>query len=149
MPLRTISADDAYAGFWWRALAYAIDLAILGAIILACVQLGLISAEARAGRSQVEFGFTGLLPILIAAVYTLGSWIVWRATPGKLAVRAEIADAYTGGRPRLGQLVGRYLAYAISALFVGLGFLWVALDSRKQGWHDKLAGTLVIRPGRR
>ncbi len=38
----------------------------------------------------------------------------------------------------------RYLAYFVSLVPLGLGYLWVALDKRKQGWHDKIAGTVVI-----
>lgn len=42
-------------------------------------------------------------------------------------------------------LIGRYLAYYVSLIPFGLGFIWVAFDGRKQGWHDKLAGTVVVR----
>jgi uncharacterized RDD family membrane protein YckC len=42
--------------------------------------------------------------------------------------------------------VGRYLGYFVSAIPLFLGLIWVGIDGRKQGWHDKLAGTVVIRP---
>lgn len=48
-------------------------------------------------------------------------------------------------RPVPVNLIGRYLGYFVSMLFLGLGCIWVAFDSRKQGWHDKLAGTVVVR----
>ena len=67
------------------------------------------------------------------------------ATPGKIAIGARIVDARTGEPAGTGQLIGRYLGYFVSTLFLGLGLLWVAFDARKQGWHDKLAGTVVIR----
>ena len=57
-----------------------------------------------------------------------------------------IVDARTGKAPSKGQLIGRYFAYYLSLLPLGLGFLWIAWDQRKQGWHDKIAGTVVIRP---
>ena len=41
--------------------------------------------------------------------------------------------------------VGRYLAYFVSTIPLALGLIWVAFDKRKQEWHDKLAGTVVIR----
>jgi uncharacterized RDD family membrane protein YckC len=41
--------------------------------------------------------------------------------------------------------VGRYFAYFLSTIPLGLGLIWVAFDKRKQGWHDKLAGTVVIK----
>lgn len=43
------------------------------------------------------------------------------------------------------QLVGRYLAYYMSMRPLGLGLIWVVFDKRKQGWHDKLAGTVVVK----
>ncbi|RYY81863.1 MAG: RDD family protein, partial [Comamonadaceae bacterium] len=41
------------------------------------------------------------------------------------------------------------LAYFVSAIPLCIGFLWVAWDPRKQGWHDKLAGTVVVRARKR
>ena len=45
----------------------------------------------------------------------------------------------------LGQAIGRYVAYYPAMLLLGIGFLWVGVDRRKQGWHDKLAKTVVGR----
>jgi uncharacterized RDD family membrane protein YckC len=67
------------------------------------------------------------------------------ATPGKLAVGVRIVDARTGGTPPTGRLVLRLLCYVLSAAPLYLGFLWIVFDRRKQGWHDKIAGTLVIQ----
>jgi uncharacterized RDD family membrane protein YckC len=71
------------------------------------------------------------------------------ATPGKMVIGAKIVNARTGRQPSTGQLIGRYFAYYISLIPLGLGYLWVAWDPKKQGWHDKLAGTVVVRPIRR
>ncbi len=61
-----------------------------------------------------------------------------------MLISAKIVDARTYGPPSAGQLVGRYFAYIPAMLFLMLGIIWVAFDKRKQGWHDKLAGTVVI-----
>ncbi|MNC88285.1 RDD family protein [compost metagenome] len=61
-----------------------------------------------------------------------------------MAISAKIVDAQTGGRPATGKLVLRYFAYLASTLPLLLGFVWIAIDRRKQGFHDKIAGTLVI-----
>jgi uncharacterized RDD family membrane protein YckC len=77
--------------------------------------------------------------------------LFWRyrgATPGKMVIGAVIVDAETGDLPTVKQSIGRYLGYILSSIPLGLGFLWVIFDDRKQAWHDKLAGTVVIR-GRR
>ena len=75
-------------------------------------------------------------------------WAKKQATPGKMAVSARIVDAETGGKPSKKQCVGRYFAYFLSAIPLGLGFLWVAFDPKKQAWHDKLAGTVVVKVSR-
>jgi hypothetical protein len=65
-----------------------------------------------------------------------------------MAIHARIVDARTLGRPSLGQLIGRYAGYTVSVLPLGFGLVWVGWDPRKQGWHDKLAGTVVVRQPR-
>lgn len=79
------------------------------------------------------------------AILIVGFWIYKQATPGKMAISARIVDARTGGRPSAGRFVIRYLGYFVSMLPLFLGIIWVAFDRRKQGWHDKLARTVVIR----
>ena len=87
-----------------------------------------------------------LLNYIFPIVVTLLFWFYKSSTPGKMVMRARIVDAKTGGKPSMGQFVGRYFSYYLSALPLGLGFFWVGWDAKKQGWHDKLAGTLVVRP---
>lgn len=84
-----------------------------------------------------------ILP-LGAAAYTIFCWWRYGATPGKIAFSARIVDANSGGRPGFGRLVARYFAYIISAAPLFLGFAWIAIDRRKQAWHDKIAGTRVV-----
>ncbi|TAL09221.1 MAG: RDD family protein, partial [Chloroflexota bacterium] len=45
----------------------------------------------------------------------------------------------------LGRSLLRYLGYLISWWILGIGFIWVAFDRKKQGWHDKIGGTVVVR----
>jgi uncharacterized RDD family membrane protein YckC len=85
-----------------------------------------------------------LLAFLAIAVAVIGFWRYCGATPGKLALAVKIVDAASGQPPGTARLVLRFLGYFISALPLYLGFLWIAIDRRKQGWHDKIAGTVVI-----
>jgi uncharacterized RDD family membrane protein YckC len=81
--------------------------------------------------------------ILIAAVYI--GFAIWKqATPGKLVMGIKIVDADNFAAPSKAQQVIRFLGYFLSIFTFGLGFLWVAFDSRKQGFHDKVADTVVI-----
>jgi uncharacterized RDD family membrane protein YckC len=84
-----------------------------------------------------------LLPLAVA-VAIIGFWRYCGATPGKIAFGLKIVDAATGGPPTLLRLVLRYAGYVVSAFPLYLGFLWIAVDRRKQGWHDKIGRTIVI-----
>lgn len=66
-----------------------------------------------------------------------------------MAISAKIVDARTGQPASTGQLIGRYFAYFVAMLPLFLGIVWVAFDKRKQGWHDKLAGTVVVKQKKR
>ena len=90
-------------------------------------------------------GWTGFfVETLLPAAAVIWFWRRYGATPGKMAVSARIVDARSGGAPTLARLVARYLAYLVSALPLFLGFVWIAIDRRRQGWHDKIARTMVV-----
>jgi uncharacterized RDD family membrane protein YckC len=79
---------------------------------------------------------TGLLVIVL--------WYFFSATPGKMLMGMKIVDAETGMPPNNGQNIIRYLGYFPATLFFALGLFWVFFDKRCQGWHDKMAGTVVV-----
>jgi len=133
-----------YAGFWVRVGASLIDTLLL--LIISYPILGLIYGEGYWSGTQVIAGFWDLiLTYILPAMAIVLFWIYKSATPGKMALKLTIVDADTGGKPTTGRLIGRYLAYYLSALPLCLGFIWVGIDKRKQGWHDKLARTVVVR----
>ncbi|RLA44019.1 MAG: RDD family protein, partial [Gammaproteobacteria bacterium] len=84
---------------------------------------------------------TYIAPIFI----TVWFWTKYLGTPGKMALRLKVVDSKTGQAISTPKAIGRYLAYYISALPLLLGFIWVGIDKKKQGFHDKLAGTVVVR----
>jgi uncharacterized RDD family membrane protein YckC len=85
-----------------------------------------------------------LLQTGILAALTGLCWHLWSATPGKIVVRIKIADADTGQPISHAQIVLRLLGYVISTICLCFGFFWIVLDKRRQGWHDKLAHTVVV-----
>ena len=87
-----------------------------------------------------------VVQVLVPAVLVVVFWMRKSATPGKMMLHARIVDATTGAVPTSRQLVIRYLGYYVSMLPLFLGLMWVGWDPRKQGWHDKLANTVVVRP---
>jgi uncharacterized RDD family membrane protein YckC len=80
----------------------------------------------------------------IQLVYIIGFWTWKGQTPGKMAMGIKIVAA-DGGPIGLGRAIIRYLCYIVSAVILYLGFIMIAFDKRKQGLHDKIAGTFVIR----
>jgi uncharacterized RDD family membrane protein YckC len=155
-----------YAGFWIRFLAAVIDSLLLSLIIAPlfywfygseyfATALGPLASAIRGetqsldinvtlGGGPMDILFTYVLPAVAIVVF----WIARQATPGKMVLSLRIVDAKTLGPLSKGQAIGRYLGYYVSTIPFCLGLLWVAFDARKQGWHDKLAATLVIREKR-
>ena len=129
-----------YVGFWQRLAAFLIDwmvvFVVYGPIVVMAFGTEYFSLDVPR--------YWDLVTLLVIAVATLLFWRYEGATPGKIAIAAKIVDAETGKPPSTARLVVRLLAYIVSALPLSLGFLWIAFDRRKQGWHDKIAGTVVI-----
>jgi uncharacterized RDD family membrane protein YckC len=134
-----------YVGFWARVGAAIIDT-ILVLVICAPLVTYIYGPDYWMGAGGFIAGPADfLINWLLPAVAVILFWIYRQATPGKMAIGAKIVDAKTGGKPSTGQLIGRYLAYYVSIIPFMLGIIWVGIDARKQGFHDKLAGTLVVR----
>jgi len=93
----------------------------------------------------VPLNFISIVAELCEAAICIAFWSIKSATPGKMVFGLKIVDAKTGNKPSLGQFVGRYFAWYLSAIPFCLGYFWVAWDKRKQGFHDHLAGTVVIK----
>ena len=138
------SHDQEYAGFWIR-----VGAALIDTIILAIIIYPILTAIYGAGYWLEDSWFKGFWDLLFSyflpAVAVVLFWVYKSATPGKMATKLTIVDANTGAKPSTGQFVVRYLGYYISMLPFLLGIIWVGIDKRKQGWHDKLAGTVVLR----
>lgn len=160
----TLKPGERYAGFWIRFVAFVVDSVLISVIIgpIAATlyerpDTSAIIAELYSTESLLEAlalvvdllrpASVGeaLLNLVLPAAGIVLFWIYRSATPGKLATRTRLADAATGRAPTTRQCVVRYLGYFVSTAGLGLGFLWVAFDKRKQGWHDKIAGTVVVR----
>jgi uncharacterized RDD family membrane protein YckC len=149
-----------YGGFWRRAAAILIDK-----IILYCVYLVLIFVEFAILPSRpyshlpdtpegiwadMTSGFIIghlIMGVLIGMVYFITFHGSVGRTPGKMLLGLKVIQT-SGKDMTYGIAFLRWVGYIFSVLPLYIGFLWVAFDAKKQGWHDKIAGTLVIRAGR-
>jgi len=133
-----------YAGFWIRFGAMLIDSIVM--LIVLYIPLSFIYGEEYWVGDQFIYGFWDvMLGYVVPFVATIWFWLRYMSTPGKMATKLRVVDASTGNKLSTGQAVGRYFAYTVAILPIFLGLIWVGVDKRKQGWHDKLAGTVVIR----
>ena len=148
---KTSQIELRYVGFWVRLLAFIIDsLAIMA--MLWFVTLFIPLSESLSGIDMTNReSLLALVPTLLtrlgfdamfSAVVFLLLWNILRSSLRKILFHAYIVDS-SGQRARFGQLLVRYLGYFISLFCFGLGFIWIAFDPKKLGWHDKLAGTVV------
>jgi uncharacterized RDD family membrane protein YckC len=135
------SSSPDYAGFWQRAAAFLIDWLIV--IVILMPLLIVVFGMRELSLDPAEHSWDLLVPLVIGAA-VVGFWRYCGATPGKVALGVKIVDARDGSAPSTLRLIVRLLAYLVSAIPLYLGFLWIGIDRRKQGWHDKIARTIVI-----
>jgi len=173
-----ISGDVEYVGFWARVGASIIDTILVMLVtapliywvygadqgasadvdindLVAAVSAGdmprlqfylqSLTAELTTPKGPLDVLINWVLPAVAIIVF----WLTRKATPGKMAVGANVVDAKTGEPISVGQAIVRYLGYYVSLFPLCLGLLWVAFDPRKQGFHDKLARTVVVRSKQR
>lgn len=140
------TSEVTYAGFRIRTLAALIDSVWMVALTFA---LGwMIYGSYYFDSTEFILGYGDfLISYVLPFIIVLAFWTYKSATPGKMLLKVKIVDAETFEEVSKGRLVIRYLAYYLSTAVLLLGFFWVAWDKRKQGWHDKLAKTVVTKNG--
>ncbi|MEM6582118.1 MAG: RDD family protein [Pseudomonadota bacterium] len=133
-----------YAGFWIRLGATLIDTLVF--MLVFSIPLTLIYGVDYWQSETMSNGFWDILLTYIAPIaLTIWFWVRYLGTPGKMMLGLSVVDADTGGPISTPKAVGRYLGYFVSTIPLLLGFVWIGFDKRKQGFHDKLAGTAVVR----
>ena len=135
-----------YVGFWLRFLAFLIDSALVSLLLVPV--LGFVFGGIWGGTAVQDGPLYYVVNLVAPAIAIVIFWIGRQATPGKMAISARVVDARTGGKPTAGQLMIRYLGYYVGIFTLGIGFFMIGIDPRKQGLHDKMAGTVVVRPKR-
>ena len=135
--------DAQPVGFWKRVLASIID-SILMLLVIFPILYMVYGGEYFTSTTMSHGALDMILQYLFPALAVILFWIYKSATPGKMMIGAKIVDAKTGGPASAGKLILRYVGYFVAMIPLMLGILWVAWDPRKQGWHDKIAGTMVV-----
>jgi len=146
-----------YGGFWQRLVAISVDMIILYIFTIILFLIGnlivpfhydsmYLTDTSSALIYAVFFPCYGMA-VLVNAAYFTYFYGTTGQTPGKKLLGLKVVR--TDGKPMTpGIAFLRWVGYIISKLPFFLGFIWVAFDGRKQGWHDKIAGTYVIKTSR-
>jgi len=153
----------AYAGFWIRFAAHLIDLVIIwiplgiavGFLIgpqLGTLDCALVTVDgvqhaqcSNLGALSGSLLIVEALGLVVPLIYFVVLW-GWRSQSiGQQALGLRIVDVRTGARISLGRALLRYVGYIVSSIPFSLGLMWAGWDPQKQGWHDKIASTFVIR----
>jgi uncharacterized RDD family membrane protein YckC len=153
-PAPPLAPSHTYAGFPRRLAAWAIDtiLLLVGFFVVYIVGnifigIGLLSS----GQDPTIENALGAELVLLFIMFVL-AWLyyaglessAWQGTVGKRVMRVVVTDQY-GRRIQFGRATGRFFAKIVSALALFVGYLMVIFTERKQGLHDLMAGTLVVR----
>jgi len=129
-----------YASVPERAVAMFIDLLIISLISWTFIGIGGVSVS----ENHVSYGGAGL-GALAGIAYVLYFWVQKDGqTLGKKFMGIKVATV--SGKPLdLGVAITRYIGYLISGIVLNLGYIWAIFDKNKQAWHDKMAGTYVVK----
>jgi len=124
------------AGFWTRFVAIVIDAILIS--VVSQIVTGI------AGGPDIQRG-SGI-STLIGIVYYVYFWSSYGngQTLGMRAFNIKVVRT-DGSQLDVGGAIIRYIGFLISIIPLFLGLIWAAFDSQKQGWHDKLAKTYVVK----
>jgi uncharacterized RDD family membrane protein YckC/cytoskeletal protein CcmA (bactofilin family) len=127
-PLVSGAASLPRAGFWLRMGALFVDAVIIGIVL---------SPLRHHGAHDVM--------LITLAIYGAVMWKLKGTTIGGVLCGLQVVRL--DGRPvDWGTSIVRALSCFLSLVVLGLGFIWIAIDRDRQAWHDKIAGTVVVRP---
>lgn len=144
-----------YAGFWIRFIAYLVDALILYVPVSVFNYIfiidGIISFTQNSSLDSMDWSAFYRTFVLCIFLNLLVYWFFsamfesggWQATPGKRLMGLRVVDEM-GGRISFKVATGRYFSKYLSALILFIGYIMVGLTEKKQGLHDKMAGTFVL-----
>lgn len=145
-PPTTTLSDLPKAGFWIRGVASMIDSLLLGIVqLIFAAVLGLTTGDLDPQSGAAIGLLTSIASIVVGIAYAVFFTGYCGQTPGKMLLRIKVirtSGAEIGyGRAFLREIPGKFL----SSIILGIGYLMVAFDDRKQGLHDRIADTFVVK----
>ena len=123
-------------GFWKRFFAFLIDL--IGVGIVSSIVAGILVGDDVGRRSGIN--------TLIGLAYWLYFWSSYGGgqTVGMRVFGIKVVKTDGSQLDLIGAFI-RYIGLILASVVIFIGVIWVAFDPQKQGWHDKIAGTYVVK----
>jgi len=152
-PNKSFIDDFVYAGFWWRFLAYLIDAIILSIGYWLVAFVFGFNGWLFLGADYKYWAAAGVTLVVIYSVLSfIAPWLYYalmesskfQGTIGKWALKIRVVDE-DGKKITFSRATGRYFAKILSSLTLGIGYIMVAFTERKQGLHDILARTIILK----
>jgi uncharacterized RDD family membrane protein YckC len=158
--MSTRTLEGHYAGFLSRAVSLILDTWLVSGLATAQVYLIGQGAALFGANPTTCRNIAGLPPggeiacvvgalslifavLMTAPIYYTLCWALVGQTVGQRVIGLRVCKL-DGGDLGLRRSFLRYIGYVLCVVTLGIGFLWVLIDDRRLGWHDKLARTCVI-----
>ena len=136
-----VKKQQKHAGFGVRFLAFIIDMVILATVLGVLRRLLFFPPF---GRPYGQY-LWGNFNLLASTLYSISLWVNWNGqTVGKKALKIKVVSVDKKALDYKTAII-RYIGYFVSSIVFCLGFFWIIWDDEKQGWHDKIAGTYVVK----
>lgn len=138
-----------FGGFGERLIAYIVDIVIVSFVVGVIAAVGAITLGLGAASDGGFAIWTGFLILVVAVVVSVGYfpwfWARDGQTPGMRMLGLQVVRDVDGGPISGMQALLRLVGYWVSGAVFYLGYVWILIDDRRRGWHDLIAGTVVIK----
>jgi uncharacterized RDD family membrane protein YckC len=124
-----------------RLIAYIIDIVITFLIVIVLVILGVLLAATLPILAILPFLAVVIIPLIYFPYY----WAKDGQTPGMKQMGIRVVRDADGGPITMGSAILRLVGYWVSGAVFYLGYIWIFIDKRRRGWHDLIAGTVVVK----
>ncbi len=150
---QAVSSEAPKAGFWIRFVAYFLDGLIVGIPGLILVFIALAISKPADGQATSQVSGAVIVVYALWIIASIAYFIYFWTRPegqtlGMKALHLRVVKT-DGSQLTMGGAVLRYLGMMLNSIIFGLpiGWIWAGFDKNKQGWHDKIAGTYVVKTG--
>jgi uncharacterized RDD family membrane protein YckC len=144
-----------FAGHGARLVAYLLDTVLLSILLIVALIVGggfIVSGATYVGSRMTVMGpnaglgfFIIFIAVILSVIYWLFFWARGGQTPGMRVFGLHVVRDRDGSRIGWGTAILRLIGMYVASTVFYLGFVWIFIDKRRRGWHDLIAGTVVIK----